>query len=167
MLPIKKLYIDSRYKTADSVSDSNFELPQSIHMPHNPVFYVTDLCIPNVWRTVETGVNDKIYISIGYPSQLPALLALGVIDHWTDSVGTLAPGYYAASDFANVLKTALTQLNSGFNVVYNTNQQTLTISLTTNSLLAFRIYTDYEVQTYQGTSDPQSIHEIIQNIQQT
>ena len=39
-LPIKKVYVNSRYKTPDSVSDSNFkfELPYVLTMPSNAVF---------------------------------------------------------------------------------------------------------------------------------
>ena len=39
MLPIKKIYIDSRHKTSDSISDSyfKFELPMTIHLPENTV----------------------------------------------------------------------------------------------------------------------------------
>ena len=41
-LPIKKIYVNSRYKTADSISDSNFkfELPYVLTMPHNAIFYI-------------------------------------------------------------------------------------------------------------------------------
>jgi len=55
MLPIKKLYIDSRDRTPDSKSASNFkiELPNTVQMPDNTVFFVTDVCIPHVWTTVE------------------------------------------------------------------------------------------------------------------
>ena len=40
-LPIKKVYVNSRYKAADSISDSNFkfELPYVLTMPHN-VFFI-------------------------------------------------------------------------------------------------------------------------------
>ena len=39
-LPIKKVYVNSRYKTADSISDRNFkfELPYVLTMPHNAIF---------------------------------------------------------------------------------------------------------------------------------
>ena len=39
-LPIKKVYVNSRYKTADSASDSNFkfELPYVLTMPSNVFF---------------------------------------------------------------------------------------------------------------------------------
>ena len=55
MLPIKKLYIDSRHETTDSVSDSEFkiDLPHVIQLPPNTVFFITDVCIPHVWKTVE------------------------------------------------------------------------------------------------------------------
>ena len=41
MLPLDKLYIDSRDRTVDSVSSSNFKiaLPYTIQMPDNTVFY--------------------------------------------------------------------------------------------------------------------------------
>ena len=39
-LPIKKVSVNSRYKAADSISDSNFkfELPYVLTMPHNANF---------------------------------------------------------------------------------------------------------------------------------
>ena len=153
--------------TVDSVSDSNFkyELPQSIHLPLGAVFFVTDVCIPNVWRTIETSVDDKIYISLGYLSSNPALAVQGVIDHWSDSVGTLPAGYYSEQDFANLFNTVLKSLDNGFNASYNLIQKTLTITLSDN-YTSFRFYTDYEIQQ-KGVSDPQSINEIIQNIKQT
>ena len=42
-LPIKKIYIDTKYKTKDSVSNSHFkiELPQTLLKPENTVFTLT------------------------------------------------------------------------------------------------------------------------------
>jgi hypothetical protein len=59
LVPLKKLYIDSRDRTPDSVSASNFKiaLPYSIHMPDNTVFFITDVCIPHVLKTIETDFN--------------------------------------------------------------------------------------------------------------
>ena len=50
MLPIKKIYVDSRHRTADSESSSNFkiDLPYSITLPENTVFcnrYMYSSCI--------------------------------------------------------------------------------------------------------------------------
>ena len=41
MLPLKKIYIDSRDRTPDSVSSSNFKiaLPDTVHMPENTIFF--------------------------------------------------------------------------------------------------------------------------------
>ncbi len=62
-LPIKK-YIDTRYKTVDSISSTNFKinLPQSLTFPDNSVFYIDDVSIPNAWYVVEENINDKLYI---------------------------------------------------------------------------------------------------------
>ena len=46
MLPIKKIYIDSRFKTSDSASHSDFsiDLPQTFLMPQDKGFYIDDVC---------------------------------------------------------------------------------------------------------------------------
>ena len=45
-LPVKKIYVDSRWKSKDSASDSDFkfELSQSLTMPKNCVCYLSDVC---------------------------------------------------------------------------------------------------------------------------
>ena len=62
MLPIKKVYVDSKFKTKDSKSDSNFkfELPSTCLMPNNTVLYVDDFCIPHSWTTVNENNAGKI-----------------------------------------------------------------------------------------------------------
>ena len=54
MLPIKKIYIDSRNRTQDSVDASNFkiQLPYTIEIPDNTVFFITDICIPHVYQLI-------------------------------------------------------------------------------------------------------------------
>ena len=65
-LPVKKIYIDNKFRRGDSVSSSNFkiDLPQTLKLPDNAIFYVDDVCIPHNWYTVETGVNDKLYFRL-------------------------------------------------------------------------------------------------------
>ena len=62
-LPIKKIYVNSRYKAPDSISDSNFkfELPYVLTMPHNAIFYITDVCIPNLFKTICRDEIDDLY----------------------------------------------------------------------------------------------------------
>ena len=69
MLPLKKICIDSRDRTADSKSASNFEieLPNTVQMPGNIVFCVSDVCVPHVWKTVEEGFNDNMFLSYIVP----------------------------------------------------------------------------------------------------
>ena len=63
-LPVKKIYVDSRYMTNDSVSTSNFkfQLSRNIFLPENTVFYLEDVCFPHAWHTVETGFNDTMCV---------------------------------------------------------------------------------------------------------
>ena len=62
-LPIKNVYIDSRFKTKDSRSNSEFkfELKQTIQLPDNCVCYIDDIIIPHTWYTVE-DFNTKCYV---------------------------------------------------------------------------------------------------------
>ena len=61
---IKKVYIDSRYRTSDSKSDSDFkfELKEAIDLPENTVCYVDDISIPHSWYTVEEDYKNRLYI---------------------------------------------------------------------------------------------------------
>ena len=64
MLPIEKIYIDSRHKTAVSVSHTDFhiDLPiGNLNLPPNTGFYITDITIPISFYTLEKGRNDMIY----------------------------------------------------------------------------------------------------------
>ena len=67
MLPIKKIYIDSRDKTSDSASHTDFwiQLPMSISLPANTGFYITDVTIPVSFYTVESNRNQHIYFKVG------------------------------------------------------------------------------------------------------
>ena len=66
MLPIKKIYIDSKHRTKDSLSSSHFkyDLPESFLMPDKCGFYVCDVCIPHSWYTIGPGINDRFYLCI-------------------------------------------------------------------------------------------------------
>jgi len=64
MLPIKKIYIDTRHKAPDSISTSDFTivLPETVTLPAGAVCYVDDVCIPYSWYTITDNFNDKIYV---------------------------------------------------------------------------------------------------------
>ena len=67
MLDIKKVYIDTRYKTDDSISHSDFfiELPRTLNVPENTICYITDVVIPVSWSTVDIR-NNKLYIYLDW-----------------------------------------------------------------------------------------------------
>ena len=62
MLPVKKLYIDSKARTADSRSTSNFslDLTESLTMPEGAVFQVCDVLIPHSWYLIDDS-NRNLY----------------------------------------------------------------------------------------------------------
>ena len=103
MLPIKKLYIDSRDQTPDSISDSNFkiDLPQVMQMPPNSVFFITDVSVPHVWTTVEQGFNDKLYVWVTNTT-LPIEPS-----NFQYYVITMPYGNYTAASLASVLQITL------------------------------------------------------------
>ena len=61
MLPIKKIYIDTRHRTADikSASDCKLNLPSNTTLPYNTACYITEITVPVTWYTVEA--NKKSY----------------------------------------------------------------------------------------------------------
>lgn len=178
MLPIKKLYIDSRDRTPDSKSASNFkiELPNTVQMPDNTVFFVTDVCIPHVWQTIEENFNDKLYLYYHTPSgSLPAQLAVSNSQY---VVIKIPEGNYTLASLETTLPTLLTNaLNAtarsftSFVVSSDALNQSLTISMTGSSTYVwFKFLTDREVSTTYSSitwggesfdrSNPQSANDI-------
>ena len=61
-LDIKKVYIDSRFKTNNSrgAGGFNIELPRQFSVPDDVVMYIDDLVIPVSWATIDSR-NNKLY----------------------------------------------------------------------------------------------------------
>ena len=59
MLPIHKNYIDSRFKSSDSASHSDFkiDLPITFLLPDDTEFYIEDVCIPHTWYPISERNN--------------------------------------------------------------------------------------------------------------
>ena len=77
MLPIKKIYIDTRFMSSDSKSSSDFkiDLPSNLDLPDDTVFYMDDICIPCSWYTIDDDRNNKFYFKCGstvYVKIIPA-----------------------------------------------------------------------------------------------
>lgn len=67
MLEVKKIYVDTRFKTVDSKSDSDFtiELPRTINIPDDTIAYINDIVLPVSWTTIDER-NNKLYYSISH-----------------------------------------------------------------------------------------------------
>ena len=128
MLPVKKVYIDTRYKTNDSISTSQFkiELPDTLALPHNTIFHLDDISIPHSWRTVEEDVNDTLYMQV-------SVLDASLPDNTnTCKLVTLAPGHYQTIQLlANEIES---KANIQFNTAANPNPFTVTVNDSTKTL---------------------------------
>ncbi len=62
-LSIRKIYVDSRFKTSDSYYDAQFkfELKESVQLPDKCVVFVDDLVIPHSWYNVEEN-SKYLYV---------------------------------------------------------------------------------------------------------
>ena len=119
-LPVNKLYIDSQFKTADSVSDSQFkvQLPITLDFPEHTFFVMGDINIPHTWQTIEKDVNDHIYFllyDVTNPNLNPPVPA-------SEVYMIIDPGNYTGTQ----LKDAI---NSEFGNVYSANNPGVSFSL--------------------------------------
>jgi len=161
-LPVKKIYVDSRFKTKDSVSHSNFkfELSQSLTLPRSATCYIDDITIPHSWYNVNKnnnllyvyanhGTNSKfaiLYLNIG---NYNGLTLTGELNRVFNTIGS----YY---------------LSASFDI--NTNRLNI---YTGSSDTSFRIFSDGELIAmgkngqwhgdYYDYNNLNSINELIQN----
>ena len=65
-LPIKKIFVDSRYSTHDSTSDSDFkiQLGRNIFLPDDCIMHIENVVISHAWYTIEKGINQRMYFQI-------------------------------------------------------------------------------------------------------
>ena len=172
-LPIKKLYIDTKYKNRESVSNSNFkiDLPTTLYFPDNSVFYIDDISIPHSWYTIEDGINDKLYIEI---SNVDSNVGTTVDSY---RIVTISAGIYNGAELALELGTKIeASINNSIfpnllRVSYNSKRNS--INITTGYVdIRFKILTSDDIytklnDTWLGTAydinNPHSINDIIGN----
>ena len=128
---VKKVYVDSRFRTndSDSNSDFKFELTEALDLADNTVCYVDDISIPHTWRTIES-YNNKFYI----------ILRTTVVNadttetyNWFPYVLTLEEGNYDGYRLASGLQDLINsiEINFTFEVKYNTATGSIKINETT------------------------------------
>ncbi len=98
MLPIKKIYIDSRFKSCDSACHSDFkiDLPITPLMPEDTGSYIDDVCIPHTWYPISernhlvafryANANYFVYVTPGNYTTVD--LGVGILAAMTTLLAT-------------------------------------------------------------------------------
>ena len=161
-LDIKKVYVDTRWKTADSKSDCDFsiELPRSFTVPDNVVAYIDDIVLPISFPTVYDR-NNTLYFQWQRYTAAPI----------TDTI-VLDTGNYNGQSFSAALKTKLNEWAASrfidppapFDVIYDLNNNTIKITNDLN-FATFRIFTDDELKNgssaFPKISDPKTLNKVL------
>ena len=171
-LPVKKIFVDSKFKTKDSVSNSNFkfELNQTISLPNNTTFIIDDICIPHAWYTIEQDINDRLYLHISNNDPDPDRRA-----NFNRALQIPAGNYTG-----DTLKTAIqVKLDAGiesigtsgwFTVSYNSTQHQITIKVIYADK-TFKLLADDDIETKLdglfsasfNTGNPASMNHVLRN----
>ena len=160
-LPIKKIYVDSRYSTIDSNSDSDFkiQLGRNIVLPDDCIMHIESCVIPHSWYTIEKGINQCMYFQVIQGTSK------------SFNIVTIPSTNYIGSSLKTVLQDALNVAYPGlFTVTYNILQNNMMISITYGN--SFKVLTDHELSTYYNNTwtgvsydskSPASCNDIITN----
>ena len=145
-LPIKKIYINSNFKTTDSVSNSHFkiQLSSTFNFPKKSVFYIEDFTCSHAWYTIEEGFNNSLCVSIDGVNHKVLMNA----------------GNYTGATFATTLQGLFNSLRVNvFTVGYNTSKNNISVLVV--GATTFKILTDDEAEVIFGTRN--TINNILQN----
>ena len=119
MLAIKKVYIDTRFKTSESKSDSDFfvELPMTVNIPDRCVCYIDDIVIPVSWTSVNEK-NNNIYMRVQVGESY-VLLSDIIME-----IGNYS-GTSFAVEFKRVVNLTLNPLSLSLDVTYDVRNNKL------------------------------------------
>ena len=150
-LPVKKIYVDSQFMTSDSVSGSNFKFPAAlpITLPTECMCLIDDVCIPHAWYSVETNLNDMIFIYISYTGGIGGTPVLS-FDLPRSYALQIPPGNYSGTLFADKIQQLIDNpFSDTLKVTYNGITSNITISTTSTAPtnLNFQILTDADCIT--------------------
>ena len=145
-LEVKKIYVDSRHRTKDSVSDSDFriELGRNMFLPEKCVYHLENCVIPHSWYNIEAGLNDTMYYTV---------------NNEVNFIRAKIPSMnYTGAALATALSGAL---SNSLTATYDLNTNTITIS--SSSVNSFQILSDYDLLHKSGINNPMSCNDIITN----
>jgi len=161
-LPVRKIFVDSRFKTAKSNSNSDFEyeIPQSVSLPDATICYLDNIVIPNSWKTIDSN-NNRLYVRVsaaGPPGQAPAN---------NDAIVGLTANNYSTTTLRVEIEAQLRQVyGNSISVTYDQVLLRYKIS-SSDANKTIRLFTDSELisgvtfgQTY-SASDLRSANEVL------
>ena len=169
-LKYKKVYIDSKFRSVDSSSSSDFkiELPETMSFEENTVVYLDDICIPHSWDAIIDNINDKLYFKVYRINVIPE-----VEFHL---IATIEAGNYIGSELATEIQTEMnsvaqtaTSFINLFTCSYAAKNNKITITCN-SAIYAFRIITQPELKTVEWTGTsfnrdrPSDINEVLSNL---
>ena len=162
-LDVKKIYIDTRFRTKNSKSETDFsiELPRSFNIPDGVVCHIDDIVIPVSWSTVDER-NRHCFLR----------MTVGSTDTYDDFY-ILSKNYNGgqfATDLESELNIAINKVHTDISAdcVYDLLENMLTIGVLDNRLPVIKsaapfkleILTDEEIGS---SSDPRTLNTIIRN----
>ena len=168
-LDIKKVYIDSRFRTKNSKSETDFsiELPRSFNVPDGVIAHIDDIVIPVSWTTIDER-NHNCYIVFACGTALQE--ANFVFDTRN----------YDGFTFATALATKLNVAVVGFEVVptfncsYDLGENQLTVSISDSRSATVKAATPFYLEFYTDEmlvpryrTEANTINTIIRNTTQT
>ena len=123
-LDIKKIYIDTRFRTKNPKSETDFsvELPRSFNLPDGVVAHIDDIVIPVSWSTIDER-NNNCYAVFACGGQLK------------EADFVFASKNYDGFQFATAMASKLNAALVGFVVVptivcsYDSGDNTLTVRI--------------------------------------
>ena len=171
---MQKIYIDSRFRTANSKSESDFnvELPRSFNVPDGVVAHIDDIVIPVSWRTVDER-NNKCYVRFAS--------TYGGSSTFSNHDFTVPPGNYDGNTFATAFQAGLTTAAAGqittvtptptFVCAYDPKENHITISIVdarsdpTKHAMPYtlQIYTDAELVAAKTDLMPSTVNTMLRN----
>ena len=152
MLPIKEICIESRFKSSDCASDSDFkiDLPTTLLMPEDTGFYIDDVCIPHTWFPVEDGVNNVVVFRANNVNR----------------VATVAAGNYSVINLGLAIVAAMNSVSGVdyFESLYDVKTNSLTIKQKpAYATILFDIYTDIAVQELAPPYAKKTMNSLLKN----
>ena len=183
MLPVRKIYIDSRFRSSDSISSTDFkvDLPTTYYMPENTALFITDLRIPVSWYMIDANRNNQLYFRV-----YRGLDSSGN-NNYEVFVSTIPSGNYNITSLASALGTAMNTNRvhaDGTTTGLSIGTFTATANLTTNTIsiqndvaqpvnpppntpafpgYPFKILTDAELLALGISAPLYSINKVLQN----